>query len=164
MLSVIAKEHPNVFQRCLQRIVWHSSPVEPFQEFELNTVTYGTASVPYLDIRCLYQLGLNCAESHPPVSKIIFNDFCVDDLLSGTDDLDEAKYLSRTPSQILSQGCFKRRKWILNNEDIFYGIQNNEVHPKLHQLDSSENFWYNVELPRDFLMYCISKPDQSQPT
>lgn len=157
----------NPSQRCLQKIVWRSSPTEPLQEFELNTVTYGTASAPYLAIRCLYQLGLDCAESHPLVSKIICNDFYVDDLLSGTDDLDEAKYLCRTLSQIVSQGCFKLRKWISNNKDIFVGMQDNDIHPKLHQLGSKENtktlgIMWNCQ--EDVLMYRISKSDQSQPT
>jgi len=39
--------------RSLQQILWRESPEEEVKLFELNTVTYGTSSAPYLAIRCL---------------------------------------------------------------------------------------------------------------
>ena len=43
--------------RKLQRILFRRSPEEPLKTFELLTVTYGTASAPYLATRCLQQLA-----------------------------------------------------------------------------------------------------------
>jgi len=43
--------------RKLQRILWRSSTEEPLRTNELSTVTYGTASAPYLATRCLHQLA-----------------------------------------------------------------------------------------------------------
>ncbi|XP_065082920.1 uncharacterized protein LOC135705238 [Ochlerotatus camptorhynchus] len=37
-----------LLDRCLQRIVYRDSPDEPIRTYELATVTYGTASAPYL--------------------------------------------------------------------------------------------------------------------
>jgi len=37
--------------RDLQRVLWRYSTEEPIQEYQLNTVTYGTASAPYLATR-----------------------------------------------------------------------------------------------------------------
>ncbi|KAL0829581.1 hypothetical protein ABMA28_003092 [Loxostege sticticalis] len=39
------------------RILWRSSPQEPVEEFRLLTVTFGTASAPYLAIKTLKQIA-----------------------------------------------------------------------------------------------------------
>ena len=43
--------------RNLQRILWRRSANEPLRTYGLSTVTYGTASAPYLATRCLQQLA-----------------------------------------------------------------------------------------------------------
>ncbi|GFT01585.1 uncharacterized protein LOC103569155 [Trichonephila clavipes] len=48
-----------------QRIVWRNSPFEPIQDFRLTRIAYGTASAPYLAIKCLQQLALNEANNCP---------------------------------------------------------------------------------------------------
>ncbi|KAK9752865.1 hypothetical protein QE152_g3865 [Popillia japonica] len=55
-------------QRPLQRILWRSNPDDPIQVYNLNTVTYGTASASFLAIRSLMQLGIDCKASHPDLS------------------------------------------------------------------------------------------------
>ncbi|XP_011707947.1 PREDICTED: uncharacterized protein LOC105462795 [Wasmannia auropunctata] len=47
--------NPN--QRSLQRIIWRFNDKDPIQVFELNTLTYGTASAPFLATRCLKELA-----------------------------------------------------------------------------------------------------------
>ena len=47
--------HPD--DRCLQRILWRKTPEQPVTTYELSTVTYGTASAPFLATRCLQQLS-----------------------------------------------------------------------------------------------------------
>lgn len=49
-------------QRNLQLILWRETSSEPISVCRLNTVTYGTASAPFLSIRCVRQLGLDCKE------------------------------------------------------------------------------------------------------
>jgi len=58
-------------QRSLQRILWRSNPEDPVEIFELNTVTYGTASAPYLATRCLMELANENEQRWPEISKII---------------------------------------------------------------------------------------------
>jgi hypothetical protein len=43
--------------RELQRILWTRSTEEPLRTYELSTVTYDTASGPYLATYCLQQLA-----------------------------------------------------------------------------------------------------------
>ncbi|KAH1028459.1 hypothetical protein HUJ05_001813 [Dendroctonus ponderosae] len=66
----------NPSQRALQR-----------KCYNLNTVTYGTASTSFLAIRSLRQLGIDSEASSPEISTIIKDDIYVDDLLTGSDDL-----------------------------------------------------------------------------
>ena len=47
-------EHPE--DMCLQRILWRKTPDHPITTYELNTATYGTASVLFFASRCLQQL------------------------------------------------------------------------------------------------------------
>lgn len=64
----------------LQRILWRSSSKEDIKSYELTTVTYGTASAPFLATRCLNQISIESTEDHPIEAKIIERDFYVDDL------------------------------------------------------------------------------------
>ncbi|GFX04546.1 pro-Pol polyprotein [Trichonephila clavipes] len=73
-----------------QRIVWRNSPFEPIQDLRLTRIAYGTASAPYLAIKCLQQLALNEANNFPLASKVALNDFYVDDLMSGANSLSGA--------------------------------------------------------------------------
>ncbi|XP_062534730.1 uncharacterized protein LOC134203906, partial [Armigeres subalbatus] len=71
------------------RIFWREDPSQPLRVMELNTVTYGTASAPYQATRCLMQLAEDEALDFPVASRIVREDFYVDDVLSGADTLDE---------------------------------------------------------------------------
>lgn len=66
-------------QRNLQQIVWREDKRDPLSLYQLNTVTYGTASAPYLAMRCLRQLALDCSDEQ--VSRVILNSFYCDDLI-----------------------------------------------------------------------------------
>lgn len=70
-------------QRHLQCILWRSNPQDVMRTYKLNTVTYGTASASFLAIRTLIQLASDAESVCPAASKIIHNDFYVDDLLRG---------------------------------------------------------------------------------
>lgn len=74
-------------QRDLQRIVWRVDPNESIRDFRLNTLTYGLASSPFLATRCLLQLAIENQENYPETSDIIRNNFYIDDLLSGGNDI-----------------------------------------------------------------------------
>ncbi|XP_043257972.1 uncharacterized protein LOC122400517 [Colletes gigas] len=71
--------------RQYQRILWRTNESEEIRVFELNTVTYGTASAPFLATRALRQLGEIHREEFPAARLTIIEDFYVDDLLTGTD-------------------------------------------------------------------------------
>jgi len=59
--------HPQV--RNLQRILWRYSTEDNIQEYQLNTVTNGTASAPYLATRCLKKLADDIRMSSSTISS-----------------------------------------------------------------------------------------------
>ncbi|XP_062539286.1 uncharacterized protein LOC134207596 [Armigeres subalbatus] len=99
----------------LHKIVWRDSKEEPIKIFELTTVTYGTASAPYLATRCLKKLGEDCATTHPVASDVILHDFYVDDMLSGADNIKEAKLLVKQVEEVTNSAGFILRKWNSNS-------------------------------------------------
>jgi hypothetical protein len=109
--------------RPLQSIVWRENPSQSLQTFELNTVTYGTASAPFLAIRSLHQITHNNMQAYPEASLIIISDFYVDDLLTGADSIEKAKRLHHEISTILGSGCFPLRKWISNEPSVLKDIR-----------------------------------------
>jgi hypothetical protein len=68
--------------------VWRKTPDQRITTYELNTITYGTASAPFLATRCLQHLIEDEAINYPEAAKIARDGFYVDDLIMGTDDVD----------------------------------------------------------------------------
>ncbi|GFQ66356.1 uncharacterized protein TNCT_108981 [Trichonephila clavata] len=105
-----------------QRIVWRNSPFEPIQDFRLTRIAYGTASAPYLAIKCLQQLALNESNNFPPASKAALKDFYVDDLMSGANSLSEALELQNQLTQMVSSAGLVLRKWASNCSEFLNSI------------------------------------------
>lgn len=108
----------NPKDRRFQRILWRSDPQSPIEEFELNTVTYGTASAPFLATRVLQEIGLKCAQTFPEISRIIISDFYVDDLLTGAHTALGIQKLKTEITEVLSQAGMHLRKWATNCPNI----------------------------------------------
>ena len=68
---------------CYQRIFWRANQSDRLRVLELTTVTYGTASAPFLATRCLTQLCEDDGDKFPLAANIIRNDCYVDDIISG---------------------------------------------------------------------------------
>lgn len=101
-----------------QRIIWRNSPAEPLQDFQLQTVTFGTAAAPYLAIKTLQQLAVDETTRFPLGSQMLKMDFYVDDLLSGADTVSDAIEMQRQAIQIMLCGGFEIRKWSSNCPNV----------------------------------------------
>jgi len=108
--------HPQ--DRDLQRILWRYSTEEPIQEYQINTVTYGTASAPYLATRCLKKPADDNRCQYPRSAQVLSNDFYVDDLLRGTSTLEEAIQLQQELTSLLETAGFTLRKWASNHSSF----------------------------------------------
>ncbi|XP_055706055.1 uncharacterized protein LOC129803485 [Phlebotomus papatasi] len=120
----------------MQRILWRESPKEPLKTYLLKTVTYGTACAPFLATRCLRQLAEDEQQSFPMAAEITMRDFYVDDVLTGTSTVEEAKELQRQLSLMLSQGGFKLKKWTSNSAEVLSQIpEADQERSSSHNLD-----------------------------
>lgn len=119
----IAKMYRQVWvreqDRKFHRILWRKDKNSTIKTYNLNTITYGTASAPYLATKVLHHIGERHIATHPLASRAILHDFYVDDLLTGTDSIDETMQLKTDLDNILRSSGFELRKWASNEASIF---------------------------------------------
>ncbi|XP_059223054.1 uncharacterized protein LOC131996886 [Stomoxys calcitrans] len=110
-----------------QRIVFRMNPCDPIQDFTLRTVTFGVNCAPYLAIRTLLQLAKDSEDRFPQAAHILRNETYVDDILTGSHDLNSAiKVLSQIITVLESAG-FHLRKISANTKDILESVPNESL-------------------------------------
>lgn len=123
----------------LQQILWRENPNDEFSVYQLNTVSYGTRSAPYLAIKCLKELANQNFANYPQASQIIHNDFYVDDLLTGSNDLTELKIRCKEIYSILESGHFILRKWVSNDAQVISDISPSNISNSVLNLGKNES-------------------------
>ncbi|XP_055838041.1 uncharacterized protein LOC129906336 [Episyrphus balteatus] len=108
--------------RMLQLILWRPDRNSQLQIYQLNTVTYGSASASYLATRCLLKLAEDNEENYPLASQAIKKNFYVDDCSTGAETLEDAKSLLTDVTKILKQRNFELRKFCSNHPDILQSV------------------------------------------
>lgn len=94
-------------QRHLQLILWRNESNDIIV-LQLNTVTYGMASAPFLGTRSLLQLSRECPDEK--IATIIQSDFYMDDLNTGAETEAEIQYIYNEVKNVLDSACFPLRK------------------------------------------------------
>ncbi|XP_029155175.1 uncharacterized protein LOC114935959 [Nylanderia fulva] len=117
-----------------QRILWRESPEQPVDEYQLLTVTYGTASAPYLALRVVRQLAQDEGASFPLAVPVFLSQLYVDDSVFGADDKILARQTRDQLVALLSKGGFRLRKWVSNCEDLL-----SDIDPSDHGLACSKD-------------------------
>lgn len=145
-------------ERDLQRIVWRASPSEELKHYRLSTVTYGTAPASFLAIRALHEAANTYDAMYPKAAEIIRSDFYVDDLMSGSDTIDDAIVLKNQIIKILKGAKFELRKWNSNCRDIISDSDSDTV-PEHYILCDKDNtkvlgLLWNANF--DILQYAIT--------
>ena len=122
-----------------QRIIWRSNPGDSLEIYELSTVTYGTASAPYLATRALVQLAIDEAADFPVASATLRKDCYVDDLMTSVSSEEEAIDLQRDLVSLLQRGGIPLRKWCSNNAAVMKAVPLEDREPKLSLSIDGEN-------------------------
>ncbi|XP_029054648.2 uncharacterized protein LOC114881933 [Osmia bicornis bicornis] len=145
-------------------ILWRESPSDPIRTYQLNTVTYGTASAPYLAIRTLHQLAHDEGETHPRAAKILTRDFYVDDVLTGANTLDEAIKIRDELMQLTAKGGFLLRQWVSNEPSLIEPLQGNnkDNHLALDVADGKKTLGLYWNASNDTLGYTIRQAESLQ--
>lgn len=161
--SDIAKMYRQILiypdDRDLHRIVWRDNPSDDLKTYRLNTVTYGTASAPYLAIRCIRKLADDYKFKLPVASTIIRRDFYVDDLITGFATEIETITVCNQINKILNSACFELRKWSSNSQTILSNLQTDDT--PMSVLNLTENGQIKTlgiqwDIYPDLLTYSIS--------
>lgn len=121
MYRQIAVDQPDAD---LQRIVWRPQANETMKVYRLTTVTYGTASAPYLAVKSLQMLAKLERERFPIGAEVAINCFYVDDVLAGADTTAECLEAQKQIMNMLASGGFVLRKWVSNSEDVLAQVPN----------------------------------------
>ncbi|CAG9137748.1 unnamed protein product [Plutella xylostella] len=160
-----------------QRILWRPSNDQPIDEYELTTVTYGTASAPYLAVKTLQKLAIDEKDNFPLASATTLQDFYVDDILSGAHDIATAKELQNQLITMFKKGGFQLRKWSTNDMELIENISDDTNDDQLLKFPleesrkslgvtwspSKDNFYFQVTVTKNekptkrFIMSEIAK-------
>lgn len=105
-----------------QRILWRSNPLKPMEAYKLKTVTYGTTAASFLAIRALKQLATDGINDYPIGASIILTDFYVDDLLTGSNNIEEATRAVQELKMLTERGGLNLRKWFSNSREVLNHI------------------------------------------
>lgn len=103
-------------------IVWRNDTKEPLKEYQLKTVTFGTAAAPFLATRTLKHIAKKCQESLPLASEAIKKGFYVDDLMYGYETPEEARASKDELIKAMNNSKMMLRKWSSNNEKFLRTI------------------------------------------
>lgn len=106
----------------LTRILFRKKPSDPVSTFELQTVTYGTSSAPFLATRSLVQLAHDEGDKFPMAKAVVLEDFYVDDVISGAKTPEEAIELRRQLTAMLDSAGLPLRKWASNSSAVLADI------------------------------------------
>lgn len=143
--------------RKFQKVFWRKNPLEPIKCYELNTVTYGTASAPYLAVRTLLQVAEENEVNYPLVSEIIRRDFYMDDLLTASDSKFEIIKIQRDINVVLENSGFNLRKWLCNDTKIIKEFDvNRELDVALLEIgEQNKTLGIYWDARHDFIKYNV---------
>ncbi|XP_032690541.1 uncharacterized protein LOC116853521, partial [Odontomachus brunneus] len=109
-----------------QRILWRDSLDDAVEEYQLLTVTYGTACAPFLALRVLRQLARDDGSRFPVAAAVLLNHIYVDDVLFGHENARELRDARDQLINLLRLGGFELRKWASNSADLLTDIDAND--------------------------------------
>ncbi|XP_037930865.1 uncharacterized protein LOC119665702 [Teleopsis dalmanni] len=104
--------------RWFQLVLWRDNPHADLQIFQLNTVTYGTSSAPFLAIRSLFHIADMHIHKFPIGASTLKTDLYVDDLLTGANTITELLNKKIEITNLLSKAGLQLAKWSSNCDKV----------------------------------------------
>ncbi|XP_047538585.1 uncharacterized protein LOC125072117 [Vanessa atalanta] len=109
-----------------QRILWRNNKNEPIKYYRHTRVTFGTSSAPYLAVKALQQVAHDHSADYPLAVERVFNDFYVDDLMTGVQTCEEGKQVFVEMNELLGKAGFSRQKWNSNDDSLVMEMNQKE--------------------------------------
>lgn len=101
-------------QTSLQNILWRDNPHAPISCIQLQTVTYGLKASTFLATRCLIELADRYGASFPLAAQAMRTSTYIDDVIGGSDSLEQLQQLKGQLIELLEKGSFILHKWSSN--------------------------------------------------
>lgn len=117
------------------------SPEEPIETYQLNTVTFGVKSSPYLALRTVRQLADDENISLPLASETVKRDMYVDDLVTSVSSNRSAFTLYHQLVELFNRGGFQLVKWATNSEKLVEQIPTKYRDNKVHFDTDFSSYW-----------------------
>ncbi|XP_072757735.1 uncharacterized protein [Anoplolepis gracilipes] len=124
MYQIWLHENDRIYQRLLWR---HGHQIT----LQLNTLTFGVSSSPYLAIRTIHKLADDEGAEFPVAAQVLKNHLYVDDLLTGANTIDEACAVRDDVTALLSRGGFHIRQWASNNACVINDVEPDTINSNL---------------------------------
>lgn len=105
-----------------QRIVWRDDPEKEIKDYELLTLTFGTACAPHLAVRALQQTAHDEGHNYSLAAEKVLNNFYMDDLMAGCSNVEEGIKLYTEMTDLLEKSGFKLQKWNSNSKELLQKI------------------------------------------
>ncbi|XP_076384045.1 uncharacterized protein LOC143261513 [Megalopta genalis] len=140
--------------RRYQRVLWRNERNE-IADYELNTVTFGLCSAPFLAIRSIHQLADDEQADFPRAATTLKRDLYVDDLLTGANTHEEAKNLRDEIMELLQRGRFNIRQWISNDPELLEGLNKEQIHPKFFDESTVKTLGISWDARNDSIAYAV---------
>ena len=109
--------------KVFHRLLWWDSNTDFIKQFRKTRVTYGIASSAFHSTRSVVEVANLCKDKDNAQS--IKNDFYVDDYLSGTDSIEDAKTKVDEICAVLSNYGSELRKWAYSHHEITLSLPEN---------------------------------------
>ncbi|XP_070141593.1 uncharacterized protein [Drosophila kikkawai] len=147
--------HPEDAQ--YQRILWRAADGS-INVYALTTLTFGTASAPFMAIRVIQQLAKDEQCSFPKAEEVLRDEIYVDDILSGGHTIEDASACLSSDKQAQVSGaiksaCMELRKWSSNEESLLQWI------PPEHQCSRTPLNWDTADPIKALGMYWLPNKD-----
>ncbi|KAG8177617.1 hypothetical protein JTE90_019644 [Oedothorax gibbosus] len=152
----VAENH----QDC-QRIIWRDNNSQPIKHYRLTTVTFGMEPSAFLAIRTLKQLAQDEDDIYPIGCEAIRNDFHIDDLMSGSDNVEDALTKQKQVTAALERGGFTLRKWASNCTPVLAGIpQESQQVSNVKEIYNDRHIKTLAQNPADLATRGVTPVDQ----
>ncbi|XP_018403789.1 PREDICTED: uncharacterized protein LOC108780532 [Cyphomyrmex costatus] len=147
--------------RIYQRILWRQDG--QIKTFQLNTLTFGVSSSPYLAIRTIQRLADDEHDEFPNAAEVLKNHLYVDDLLTGAETVEEARSLRNEIIILLSRGGFNIRQWASNEKRIIEDLSPDAMNANLvlDKTNALKTLGISWSARADMLHYAVRSIDRS---
>ncbi|XP_055714369.1 uncharacterized protein LOC129808610 [Phlebotomus papatasi] len=126
----IKKMYPQILlhppHRDFHRILWRTDSDQPIKHYRALGVCFGVTSSPYLATRTLVDLSDQGKTSHPLASRLLKENFYVDDCLASFATVEEAKHGAAQLTDLLGSAGMSLSKWNSNSLSVIPEKQSEE--------------------------------------